>query len=152
MLQHVQDKRYPAPCHVARSCVGRRISSALSLDRLAMNRTLNIMPKCRRHYNRCRTGALRPVAWRFEIRQHGACRALLHFGAYPFVQGVDVRKREAVPHGAADDWIRVVFRQDGAKHVERADVGRGLAATIRVRREDEFAERLFETRHCLNPL
>ena len=59
---------------------------------------------------------------RFEIRQHGACRALLHFGAYPFVQGVDVRKREAVPHGAADDWIRVVFRQDRAEHVERTDV------------------------------
>lgn len=34
----------------------------------------------------------------------------------------DVRKREAVPHGAADDWIRVVLRQDRAEHVEGADV------------------------------
>ena len=45
-----------------------------------------------------------------------------------------------------------MFRQDGAKHVERTDVGRGLAAPVRVRSEDELAERLFETRHCLNSL
>ena len=35
-----------------------------------------------------------------------------------------------------------MFRQDGAKHVERADVGRGLAAPVRVRGEDEVCERL----------
>ena len=57
-----------------------------------------------------------------------------------------------MPHGAADNRLRVVFRQDRAKHVERADVGRGLAAPVRIRRENEFAERLFETRHCHNPL
>ena len=52
--------------------------------------------------------------------------------------GVDARKRKAMPHGAADDRLRIVFRQDGAKHVERTDVGRGLAAPVRVRREDEL--------------
>ncbi len=35
-----------------------------------------------------------------------------------------------------------MFRQDGAKHVERTDVGRGLAASVRVRGEDEVCERL----------
>ena len=35
-----------------------------------------------------------------------------------------------------------MFRQDGAKHVERTDVGRGLAAPVRVRGEDEVCERL----------
>lgn len=44
----------------------------------------------------------------------------------------DVRKREAVPHGAADDRIRVVLRQNRAEHVERTDVGRCLAASVRV--------------------
>ena len=58
------------------------------------------------------------------------------------MQGVDVRKREAVPHGAADDWLRVVFRQDGAEHVERADIGRGLAASVRVRGKNEVCKRL----------
>ena len=58
------------------------------------------------------------------------------------MQGVDVCERKAVPHGAADDWIRVVFRQDRAEHVERTDVGRGLAAPVRVRGEDEVCERL----------
>ena len=35
-----------------------------------------------------------------------------------------------------------MFRQDGAKHVERTDVGRGLAASVRVRGEDEVCKRL----------
>ena len=44
--------------------------------------------------------------------------------------GVDARKRKSVPHGTADDWLRVV---DQTKHVEYTDVGRGLAAPVRVR-------------------
>ena len=56
--------------------------------------------------------------------------------------GVGVRKRKAVPHGAANDRLRIVFRQDGAKHVECTDVGRGLAASVRVRGEDEVCKRL----------
>ena len=47
-----------------------------------------------------------------------------------------------MPHGTADNRLRVVLRQDGAKHVERTDVGRGLAAPVRVRGEDEVCERL----------
>ena len=53
--------------------------------------------------------------------------------------GVDVHKRKAVPQGAADDRLRVVGR---TKHVERADVGRGLAVPVRVRGEDEVCKRL----------
>ena len=41
MLQHVQDKQHPAPCHVARSCIGRRISSVLSLYILNVNSKQN---------------------------------------------------------------------------------------------------------------
>ena len=55
---------------------------------------------------------------------------------------MDVRKRKPVPHGTADDRRRIVFRQDGAKHVECTDVGRGLAASVRVRGEDEVCKRL----------
>ena len=47
-----------------------------------------------------------------------------------------------MPHGATDDWIRVVVRQERAEHVERTDVGRGLAASVRVRGEDEVCKRL----------
>ena len=43
---------------------------------------------------------------------------------------------------AADDWIRVVFRQDRAEHVERTDIGRGLSASVRVRGEDEICKQL----------
>ena len=35
-----------------------------------------------------------------------------------------------------------MLRQDGAGHVEHADVGRGLAAPVRVRGEDEICKRL----------
>ena len=38
--------------------------------------------------------------------------------------------------------VDVILRQDRAKHVERTDVGRGLAASVRVRSEDEFCKRL----------
>ena len=55
---------------------------------------------------------------------------------------MDVCERKAVPHGATDDRLRIVFRQDGAKHVECTDVGRGLAASVRVRGEDEVCKRL----------
>ena len=55
---------------------------------------------------------------------------------------MDVSERKAVSHGAADDRLRIVFRQDGAKHVERTDVRRGLAVPVRVRGEDEVCERL----------
>ena len=55
---------------------------------------------------------------------------------------MDVCERKAVPHGAANDRLRIVFRQDGAKHVECTDVGRGLAASVRVRGEDEVCKRL----------
>ena len=55
---------------------------------------------------------------------------------------MDVCERKAVPHGAANDRFRIVFRQDGAKHVECTDVGRGLAASVRVRGEDEGCKRL----------
>ena len=58
------------------------------------------------------------------------------------MQGMAVHKREAVPHGAADDRIRVVLRQDRAEHVERTDIGRGLTAPIRIRRKNEIYERL----------
>ena len=37
---------------------------------------------------------------------------------------------------------RGVAREDRAKHVERTDVGRGLAASVRVRGEDEVCKRL----------
>lgn len=60
------------------------------------------------------------------------------------MQSMDVHKREAVPHGATDDWIRVMFRQDRAEHVERTDVGRCLAASVRVHGEDEICKRLPE--------
>ena len=70
---------------------------------------------------------------------------LLVFSPRADVAGAkDVRKREAVPHGSTDDWIRVVLRQDGAEHVECANVGRGLAASVRVRGEDEVREGLPE--------
>ena len=36
--------------------------------------------------------------------------------------------------------VGVILRQNRAEHVERADVGRGLAASIRVRGEDEVCE------------
>ena len=52
---------------------------------------------------------------------------------------MDVRKRKTVPHGTTDDWLRVVGR---TKHVERTDIGRGLAASVRVRGEDEVCKRL----------
>jgi len=68
---------------------------------------------------------------------------LLVFSPRADVAGAkDVRKRETVPHEAADNRLRVVFRQNGTEHVERADVGRGLAAPVRVRGEDEVSERL----------
>ena len=55
---------------------------------------------------------------------------------------MDVSKRNAVPHGAAEDRLRVILRQGRTKHVERTDVGRGLAAPVRVRGEDEVCKRL----------
>ena len=54
-------------------------------------------------------------------------------------------------HGAADDRIRVVLRQDRAKHVERTDVGRGLAASIRVCGENEVCELFFQHTLCSTP-
>ena len=42
----------------------------------------------------------------------------------------------------ADDWIRVVLRQNRDGHIEYTDVGRGLAAPVRVRGEDEVCKRL----------
>ena len=56
--------------------------------------------------------------------------------------GVDVRERKAMPHGAANDRLRIVLRQDRTKHVEYTDVGRGLAASVRIRGEDEVCKRL----------
>ena len=47
-----------------------------------------------------------------------------------------------MPHRAVDDGTRVVPREDWAKHVERTDIRRGLAASVRVRGEDEVYERL----------
>ena len=47
-----------------------------------------------------------------------------------------------MPHGAADDRIRVVLRQNRAEHVERADVGRGLSASVRVSGENEVCKGL----------
>lgn len=40
--------------------------------------------------------------------------------------------------------VDVVLRQDRTEHVERTNVGRGLAASVRVRGEDEVRERLPE--------
>ena len=47
-----------------------------------------------------------------------------------------------MPHEAADDRHRVVPRQHRTRHVECADVGRGLADSGRVRGEDEACKRL----------
>ena len=55
---------------------------------------------------------------------------------------MDVCERKAVPHGAAEDRLRVILRQGRTKHVKYADVGRGLAASVRVRGEDEVCKRL----------
>ena len=40
--------------------------------------------------------------------------------------------------------VRVVSREDRAKHVKRTDIRRGLAAPVRVRGEDEVSERLLQ--------
>ena len=40
----------------------------------------------------------------------------------------------------ADDWILVVLRQYRAEHVKRADIGRGLAASVRVSGKNEVYE------------
>ena len=43
MLQHVQDKQHPAPCHITRSCVEHRISSARSsVSRLRTERRASL--------------------------------------------------------------------------------------------------------------
>ena len=55
---------------------------------------------------------------------------------------MDVRKRKTVPHGTTDDRLQVVLRRDQTKHVERTDVRHGVAASVRVRGEDEVCKRL----------
>ena len=44
----------------------------------------------------------------------------------------------------ADDVARVVSREDRAEHVKRTDIRHGLAASVRVRGEDEISERLLQ--------
>ena len=44
----------------------------------------------------------------------------------------------------ADDVERVVSREDRAEHVKRRDIRHGLAASVRVRGEDEISERLLQ--------
>ena len=47
-----------------------------------------------------------------------------------------------MPHEVADGQLRAAPRQHRTKHVECADAGRGLAASVRVRGEDEVCKRL----------
>ncbi len=60
------------------------------------------------------------------------------------MDGLYVGKRKPLPHRAIDDGMRVVPREDRAKHIERTDIRRGLAAPVRVRGEDEISERLLQ--------
>ena len=47
-----------------------------------------------------------------------------------------------MPHRAVDDEAQVAPREDCAEHVERTDVRHGVAASVRVRGEDEVCKRL----------
>ena len=47
-----------------------------------------------------------------------------------------------MPHGTFDDGMRIVHREDGAKHIQRTDIGRGLAASVRICGEDEVCKGL----------
>ena len=56
----------------------------------------------------------------------------------------EVGKQEPLPQRAVDNGVRVVPRKDRAKHVKRTNIRRGLAASVRVRGEDEISERLLQ--------
>ena len=47
-------------------------------------------------------------------------------------------------HGTVDDRPGVVRRENGAEHIQRTDIGRGLAASVRICGENEVCKGLLQ--------